>query len=60
MKLEYITAFLLGVALMLILMGHGHSKQSRDAKLTRCFVYLPDMKDKTLRKWCLKQSERMP
>ena len=29
-------------------------------KLQRCMVYLPAMHDARLRRWCLKQSERMP
>jgi hypothetical protein len=29
-------------------------------KLQRCMVYLPAMRDVKLKRWCLKQSERMP
>lgn len=28
--------------------------------LRDCMVYIPSIKDPTLREWCLKQSERMP
>jgi hypothetical protein len=31
-----------------------------DRKLTRCMVYLPDMSEGRFKRWCLKQSERMP
>lgn len=35
-------------------------RMHRDHKLIRCMVYLPAMRDVRLRRWCLKQSERMP
>jgi hypothetical protein len=30
------------------------------ARLEHCMVYLPDMPDSKFKRWCLKQSERMP
>lgn len=47
---------ILGTLLMQTL-AHGASPPR---KLERCMVYLPAMKDAKLRRWCLKQSERMP
>lgn len=33
---------------------------AHNTKLVRCMTYLPNMKDSELKRWCLKQSERMP
>jgi hypothetical protein len=35
-------------------------RQQRDRVEQRCMVYLPAMQDASLRRRCLKQSERMP
>ena len=35
-------------------------RQGRDRMQRQCMVYLPDMQDAKLKRWCLKQSELMP
>lgn len=35
------------------------AKSHRD-ELAKCMVYLPNIKDPTLRNWCLAQSKRLP
>lgn len=37
----------------------AHSKPRRD-DLARCMVYVPDIADAKLRRWCLQQSKRLP
>lgn len=39
--------------------AHG-AISHHDRRLVRCMAYLPAMHDARLRRWCLKQSERMP
>lgn len=51
---------LVGALLFHAAQSRGSAPYTRDAKLQRCMVYLPAMKDAKLRRWCLKQSERMP
>lgn len=50
------------VAGLLVLLGAWTPVPSvrRDRSLQRCMVYLPAMHDAKLRRWCLKQAERMP
>jgi hypothetical protein len=47
------------LAVILTLYTPAHRWPPRQ-ELARCFVYLPAMRDVRLRRWCLKQSERMP
>lgn len=46
-------------AYSLVRPAHG-ARLHPEAKLTRCFVYLPAMRDAKLRRWCLQQSKRLP
>lgn len=41
-------------------LGFAAHAKPIERKLQRCMVYLPDMKDAKLRRWCLAQSRRMP
>jgi hypothetical protein len=40
--------------------AQAHARTERDRAQRRCMVHLPDVQDASLRRWCLKQSERMP
>lgn len=53
---------LLPVAILLALTGVAQAshRQDRDRAQIRCMVELPQMKDGRLKRWCLKQSEKMP
>lgn len=55
-----LAALLVGAALNLMATyGHGAARPS-DKALSRCFVYLPAMRDAKLRRWCLAQSRKLP
>lgn len=52
-------ALMVGAAVLLLGATPAPSVR-RDRSLQRCMVYLPAMHDAKLRRWCLKQAERMP
>jgi hypothetical protein len=61
------TFAIIGVAFNLAVwwtMGVGHAEtcpaKCAKPQIARCMVYLPAMRDVELKRWCLKQSERMP
>jgi hypothetical protein len=68
--MTYTTRFLIAAALAVLFAfavaatlpqpAAGATKWPAREKLQRCFVYLPDMKDTRLRRWCLYWSKRLP
>jgi len=40
--------------------AQANLRQQRDRAQRHCMVNLPDVQDASLRRWCLKPSERMP
>ena len=40
--------------------AQANPRKQSDRAQRHCMVNLPDVQDASLRRWCLKQSERMP
>lgn len=60
----FLVAFALGALCCAVLLAtaavHAKPHPWPDKALQRCYVFLPDMRSERTKKWCLKQSERMP
>ena len=59
--MRYVAIFVAGFAAGAVLFHCAQAfGKPLDRRLERCMVYLPDMPDAKLRRWCLAQSKRMP